>query len=77
MADEAVKASKSPVTTWGGVVAALGALVVALGEALGNPKVAAAGATLTALGTLVLGFGARDHGVTSEAAGLVKPEAKP
>ena len=63
------KASKSPVTTWGGVIAALGALILAVGEATGNDAVKAAGATVGGIGTLVLGMGARDHGVTSEQAG--------
>ena len=67
--------SKSPVTTWSGVIAALGALAVSIGEALGNPKISAAGAALLALGTAVLGLSARDHGATSEQAGAVKPEA--
>lgn len=66
---------KSSVTTWGGVVAALGGLVVAIGEALGKPAVAAIGAGITSLGVLVLGTAARDNGVTSEQAGAVKPEA--
>lgn len=70
-----IEQKKSSVTTWGGVVAALGALVVAIGEAVGKPTVAAVGAGITSLGTLVLGVGARDHGVTSEQAGAVKPEA--
>ena len=72
MAEVAKK--KSSVTTWGGVVASLGALLLALGEALGNDALKAAGATVAGIGTLVLGVGARDHGVTSEQAGLKAPE---
>lgn len=76
MVDVLKKASRSPVTTWGGVIAALGALILAVGEALGNDAVKAAGATVGGIGTLVLGVGARDHGVTSEAAGAKPPEVK-
>jgi hypothetical protein len=66
-------AKKSPVTTWGGVLAALGAFLAALGEAIGKPQVAALGLAIGGVGGAVLGVGARDHSVSSEKAG-VAPE---
>jgi hypothetical protein len=70
MADEKSGAKKSPATTFGGVVGALGALVFALGEALGKESVKAIGVLITGLGTALIGMNARDHNVTSEQAGL-------
>jgi hypothetical protein len=67
-------AKKSPVTTWGGVIAALGAFLAVLGEALGKPQVAAVGLAIGGIGSAVLGVGARDHSVSPEQAGAKGPE---
>jgi hypothetical protein len=62
-------AKKSPLTTWGGVLGALGGLVLAIGEAMGHDGAKAIGSGIMGLAALVVGAAARDHGVTSEQAG--------
>lgn len=60
----------SPKTTLAGLVAAIGVALLAGGDYFDLASLKAIGGLVASVGSALVGMAARDHGVTSEQAGL-------